>query len=229
MEKKRNPSTGALVAVLMLATNGCAVVKIGEMNAPPRLPAEILPPLTSPVVFDVCLEFNVEPPSAIERQRLERADDVQAALARAGVPAELTSTAGAPADFTVTYGASHTQGGWSMVLSFLTLSIVPGYFVESGGLYVDLVWVDGDVEKREHFRYVTHTTFYIWLPLLLFHPDLVGGNGGWSSDRMNDRGFEQSVARIGDDVRARLGRDGARSTAGVACPKARARGPRGSS
>jgi hypothetical protein len=214
-----NPATLAFAAVLVLATNGCAVAKIAEWDVPPRLPAEILPPLRSPVVFDVCREFNVEPRSAIETERLERADNVQAALARAGVPAELTSTPGAPADFTITYGGEHTESGWSMLLSIFTLSVVPGYVVERRGLYVDLAWVDGGVEKREHFRYVSHVTYYIWLPLLLFHPDLLGMNGGWMSDRMKDGGFEQSVGRIGDDVRARLGRDGARSPAGVACPK----------
>jgi hypothetical protein len=221
MRTNPHPSRAAL-AILLLELTGC-VVGAARVDTPARLPSKTLPPLTRPISFDVCVSHNIEPPSGFEEERLADGDTVRNALSRAGVRAQLTSTAGSPVDFTLTRRGIEYDGIWSLVVSGLTLSLVPGYYVEWRTVDVNLAWPDAArVRKNEHLQYRSRMTVFVWLPLVVY-PDIFAGiNGGWVSSKEKDAGFERMVERLGDDIRTRLGRD--RETTppsegvGVVCP-----------
>lgn len=222
MRTNPRPSRVAL-AILLLELTGC-VVGAARVDTPARLPSRTLPPLRRPISFDVCVPHNIEPPSGFEKERLAEGDTVRNALSRAGVPAQLTSTAGSPVEFTLTRRGVEYDGIWSVVVSGLTLSLVPGYYVERRTVDVDLAWPDAaQVRKNEHLQYQSRMTVFVWLPLVVY-PDIIGSiNGGWESSKEKDAGFEGMVERLGDDIRTRVGRD--RETpplsegVGVVCPK----------
>jgi hypothetical protein len=208
-------AVASALVVAMIGLCGCAV-GTAYVSAPDRLPSQPLPPLTHPIRFDVCGTNLARPQRADEGKR------VREALSRAGVPAELTPAAGSPVDFTVTVDGDF-DFGWSATLSFLTWSVVPGYFVARRTLEVDLAWRDAaQVEKTEHLRYQARTIVFIWLPLIVVPDFELVGDYGWSSPRFDDGGFKQIVARLGDDIRARLGGDAADPAqdpmVGVICP-----------
>jgi hypothetical protein len=174
-----------------------------------------------PIIFDVCFSPSLSPRSATEGERRAIGDRVQKVLSQTGVPAELTSVAGSPVAFTVTLGG-HYDHDWSMWASLLTYSVVPGYMVERRTVSVDLASRDtAGGEKDERLEYEARTRRFIWLPLIVY-PDFVASiNGGWESAKSKDGGFEATVARLGDDLRARLGRAGGVAptspAAGVVC------------
>jgi hypothetical protein len=200
--------TNAVLLLPILAVGGCAV-GIARVRAPERLPAEGLPALARRVTFDVC---------APSREAL--AGRIREALARAGVQAELVAGPGLPADFTVTLRERRYEHGWSMALSMLTFSIVPGYLAERH-----------DVEAHvglERLVYERGVDGYLWAPFI-FRPDFIGSvNGGWESARYKGMyegmgaGFDETIQRLADDLRARLGREVAAApsseAAGVTCP-----------
>jgi hypothetical protein len=190
-------------ATMMLG--GCAV-GTAYVSAPERLPSESLPPLTRPISFDICMPPRMRPHSGIERLRQGTGERMRKALSRAGVRAELTPVAGSPVTFTVTFGGTTEGAGSSLALSVLTYSIVPGYFAERRTLDVDLASGEGGpVEKKEHLQYQARTQLFIWLPLIV-HPDVIATlGGGWESAKLKDNGFERTIGRLGDDLRARLG------------------------
>jgi hypothetical protein len=210
------------LSILMLAMNGCAV-GMAHVTAPERLPPKDLPPLTHPVDFDVCISRDISPPSAFERTRAAKGEQIRKVLARAGVPAELTPVAGSPVSFTLKSGKTY-EWGWSLFLSFFTLSLVPGYGVDVTTVDVDLSWLDADqVEKIEHLQYRSRMHFFWWLPLVVYPNIFMSINGGWESSKVKDGGYEQILERLGDDIRTRLGRESAGPGAdespkvGVAC------------
>jgi hypothetical protein len=211
--------------IVVVALNGC-VVGAARVTAPPRLASETLRPLTRPISFDVCVDTNISPSSRFEGERREVGARIQNALARAGVPARLRSTAESPVDLTITSRGVDTDHLWSALLSLFTFSVVPGYYAERRTLDVDLAWFDAAQGARsEHLQYQSHMGVFVWLPLIAYHDVFAGINGGWESPKAKDAGFEAMVERLGDDVRARLGREGETPPPGkgvlVGCPKPR--------
>lgn len=213
--------TGMLAPVILLS--GCAV-GIVSVRTPERLPAESLPPLTRRVSFDVCIPPGRGPltPAQIEHERKTQGDRIHAALSRAGVEAELTSSPGSPARFTVTERVQH-EHVWSGLLSFFTLSVIPGYVVDRRTLDVDLALGNpAQAGTREHLEYETRASTFIWVPLIVYPDVFVGINGGWVSAKGKDAGFEGTVQRLADDLRHRLGRGEPDSpwseVDGVVCP-----------
>jgi hypothetical protein len=153
---------------------------------------------------------------------------IERALSHAGVQADL-SAGGAPVDFTVVYWKGDPRPTWSAVVSIVTFSVVPGYFVELKTLDVDLAWRDAaHVEQTEHLQYQARTYVVFWLPLIVAADILWAGGDPWMSRKMEDGGFKQMVARLGDDIRVHLGRAGVeppvrvRGSGGVVCPSATA-------
>lgn len=212
-----------VLAISVLTLDGC-VVGAARVSAPARLPSEALRPLTRPITFDVCVSPDVQPPSAFEGSRRVWGDRFRNALSRAGVPAELRSTAESPVDFTITRRGD-LDDEWSAWLSFFTLSVVPGHYVQRTTLEVNLASADAaHVRQNEHLQYQSRMAVFVWFPLIFFHPDIFAGlNGGSESAQEKDAGFEQLVGRLGDDIRARLGRAGETPPTGegvgVVCPK----------
>jgi hypothetical protein len=210
------------LSVLMLAMNGCAV-GMAHVTAPERLPPKDLPPLTHPVDFDVCISRDISPPSAFESQRAAHGEEIRKVLARAGVPAELTPVAGSSVSFTLKSGTTY-EWEWSLFLSFLTFSLVPGYGVQLTTVDVNLSWLAADqVEKIEHLQYRSRMHVFWWLPLVVYPDFFFGISGGWESSKVTNAGYEQILERLGDDMRTRLGRESAGAGAdenpkvGVAC------------
>jgi hypothetical protein len=210
----------AVAVAAILAFNGCGV-GIVSVRAPKRLPAEGLPPLTERVSFDVC-----------HPGRLYWAGAIREALARAGVETDLVSEPGMPAHFTVTPLDRAYAYEWSMMLSFLTLSIVPGYLAERYNVEVDIALRNpGKGGAREHLVYERGVDGFFWAPFIVY-PDTFGSiNGGWDSTRYQEIqkkgdmvGFEETIQRLADDLRIRFGRRGLESTTteavGVTCPSA---------
>jgi hypothetical protein len=197
-----------------IAFGGCAI-GTAYVSAPDRLPSKALPPLTQPLKFDVCV-----PDSGPRRQALGKR--IETALSHAGVRADL-SDGGSPVDFTVVYWKDDLSPTWSAVVSIMSLSVVPGYFVELKKLDVNLAWRDAaQAEQTEHLQYQSRMYVFIWLPLIVTADLLWVGGDGWESRKMEDGGFRQMVARLGDDIRARLGNEGVeppvRRGEGVVCP-----------
>lgn len=210
----------------MLALGGCAVGFV-RVSTPKRLPPHAAPPLEERIVFDVCVPASSPPltPPQIERKRKALGDRVGKALAAAGVSAALTADPGTAARFTVTERAIEYDHVWSALLSFFTLSVIPGYEVERRTLDVNLAWrdpVQGD--RRDHLKYEARVRYFVWVPLLAYPDFVVGPNGGWESSKVKDAGFEGTIARLADDLRDRLGRGGVETppsdVAGVVCPSA---------
>ncbi len=200
------------------------VVGTGYVSAPPRLPSNTLPALRQTLSFDVCLA----PDPKLDRlhdegaRRAALGERVKRSLSRAGVSAELTAAPGSPADFTVML-RDDLGPMWSFVVSLVTLSVVPGYATERQTLDVDLAWLDAaQVEKTDHLQYQSRTHLIIWLPLMVSMDFILVVSDGWESPKLEDGGFRQMVERLGDDLRARLGRDGAEvpelGRRAVACP-----------
>jgi hypothetical protein len=126
-------------------------------------------------------------------------------------------------DFTVTL-RDDWGPMWSLGVSFVTFAVVPGYVVERKTLDVDLVWRDpAEVEETEHLQYQSRTHRFIWLPLVLSPDFIFDVTHGWQSPKDENAGFTQMVERLGDDIRARRGRDSAEAPMPekrrrVACP-----------
>jgi hypothetical protein len=199
----------ARVAVLlpMVLLGGC-VFGTAIVSAPERLPAKTLAPLARPLQFDVC-GFGADEPA-----RKDEADRVRKALWRAGVPAELAPKAGSSVDFTVTLGGGF-EFGWTANVALVTGAILPGYAVQRTALDVDLAWRDAEQvrpRQAEHLRYEARTTLVIWLPLIVVPDFILVMADGWTSPKFDDGGFRQMVARLGDDLRARMGAGAATAT-----------------
>ena len=193
--------------IAALASNGC-MVGSAIVEAPPRSPAA-LPRLTRPISFDVCVSRDATPFSRLETKRERLGEQVRSALARAGVPAQFRSSAEQPVDLTLNVDQSWNGSTWALVLSALTWSIIPGYIVERTTLDVDLALADAaDGRTTEHLQYRSRKTLLIWLPLIVHLDFMMSSGGGWESERSKDAGFDQMVERLGDDLGARLGRDG---------------------
>lgn len=207
----------ARIALLVstIALSGCAVGTV-YVSAPHRLPSKTLPPLTHPIRFDVCVSPQHGP------AKEELGNRIREALSRAGVTAE-HSAGGSPVDFTATV-RDDSGPMWSMVVSLLTFSVVPGYYVQRKTLDVDLAWRDAaQAGKTERLHYQSSAHAFSWLPLIVAMDFIWAVADGWVSPRVEDAGFKQMVERLGDDIRARLGGDTAaapvRGTGGVACPR----------
>ena len=69
----------------------------------------------------------------------------------------------------------------SAVLSFLTLSVVPGYVVERKTLNVDIVGRRG---ATLHLQYQARTTLLIWLPLIVAPDIILSLSGGFESPKI---------------------------------------------
>lgn len=194
--------------------NGCAVA-VYRISAPERLPANVLPPLTRSITFDVCLDRNGRSLTAFEAERGRAGEEIRTELAKAGVTARLESSAESPVHFTVTPGWQ-SEGDVSWILSALTFSVVPGYGAERRTLDVNLAPADATQGRRpEHLHYLMRTQIFMWLPFIVY-PDLVGTlDGGWESLKKREVAFTQMVGRLGDDIRARWGGEGATSRPGV--------------
>ncbi len=127
--------------------------------------------------------------------------------------------------FTVTEQPTEWRYGWSMFLSFVTLSVIPGYGVARMPLEVSLAWRDpGQAERQERLRYEYSLSTFIWVPLVV-HPDLFAGlNGGYDeSPKIAQAALERTVARLADDLRVRLASADPAAppgdVAGVTCPR----------
>jgi hypothetical protein len=204
----------ALVFLSVMTAGGCAV-GTAYVTAPPRLPSQTLPALAQPITFDVCVAPEPRPNRRlVDHERRALGNRLRRALSHAGVRAQLTADAGSPADFTVSLREDLGPMG-SAVLSFLTLSVVPGYVEERKTLNVDIAGAP------EHLQYQARTTLLIWLPLIVAPDILMSLSGGWQTSKIDDGGFRQMAERLGDDLRAELGRDGtelpAPQTPGVKC------------
>jgi hypothetical protein len=212
----------ARVALLVatMALGGCAVGS-AYVSAPERLLAKDRPPLGRSIRFEVCKSPDHAPSAE------DAASRVRTALSRTGVSA--VSAAGpSPIDLTVTLGGDDFDPSWSAIVSGLTFSLVPGYFVQRKSLDVELAWHDAaQGDKIEHLHYEARTKVFIWLPLMLSMDFLLTIDGGWESEKAEDGGVTQMIERLGDDIRARLGRDGAgpvrNEAAGPGCPGVTAR------
>jgi hypothetical protein len=195
-----------------MGLGGCAV-GTAYVSAPERLPAKTLPPLTRPITFDVC-QPDAGPAREAMGKRIERA------LSGAGVQAHLAAS-DSPVDFTVVLGETDPGPGWSAIVSMLTFSVVPGYLVQLKTLDATVAWRDAQHVETEHLSYQARTYVVIWLPLIVSMDFLWAMADGWTSSKVDDGGFRQMVKRLGDDLRARLGRDGVESPArgggGVSC------------
>jgi hypothetical protein len=206
-----------------MALGGC-VVGTGYVSAPPRLPSNILPELRQTLSFDVCLapDPTLTPMREEGARRAAWGERVKRSLSRVGVSAELTAAPGSPADFTVTL-RDDLGPMWSFVVSLVTLSIVPGYATQRQTLEVDVAWLDAaQAEKTEHLRYQSRTHLFIWFPLVVSQDFILAVSDGWESPKLEDGGFRQMVERLGDDLRARMGRGGAEASRlgmpAMACP-----------
>lgn len=199
-----------------ITVGGCAV-GTAYVTAPPRVPSQSLPEMAGPVSFDVCVV--PEPRQRwqhIEEWRRAQGDRLRIPLRHAGVRAELTGDAGSPVDFTVTLRSDLGQMGSAMV-SLFTFSVVPGYFVETKTLNVDIAGRDAAPGgPTEHLQYQARTTRLIWLPLFVAPDFIMTLTDGFQAPEVDDGGFRQMVGRLGDDIRARQGRAGGT----VRCPAA---------
>ncbi len=206
---------GTVASLVLLC--GC-IISTASVRAPAPPSAESLQPLGRTVTFDVC------PPrrgraAATELGRREPAYRIARALERVGIEASLVPTPGSPARFTVTE-LEESKHDWSMVLSLLTFSIVPGYFVERDTLDVDIA-SPAAPNVVEHLRYQRQVSYFAWAPLIV-HPDYVGTVvAAWMSAEAEDGGAENMMLRFAADLRDRVALDGpdvAWSEAyGVAC------------
>jgi hypothetical protein len=206
------PARMALLA-WVIASGGCAI-GTAYVSAPDRLPANTLPPLARPLMFDVC-----QPDAGPAREAIGKR--VETALSQAGVRADLAA-AGSPVDFTVVFGHAESGPDWIEIVSILTFSIVPGLSARLKTLNVTVAWRDAaHGERREHLRYQARTYLVTWLPLIVAADVMWIMGDGWESARAEDGGFRQMVKRLGDDIRARLGRPGVESPVpgggGVSC------------
>ena len=191
----------ALVFLSMMTAGGCAV-GTAFVSAPPRLPSQTLPELARPIRFDVCEVPESRPNRLHPNQEREAVGErMRKALRHAGVRADLTADAGSPVDFTVSLRDDLGSMG-SAVVSFLTLSLVPGYVVQRKTLNVDIAGAP------EHLQYQARTTLIIWLPLIVSPDIIMSMSDGLQTAKIDDGGFRQMVGRLGDDLRARLGHDG---------------------
>jgi hypothetical protein len=199
-----------------------------RVTTPERLPASTVPMLTQRIGFDVCVPPRSPPltPREIEKERRSLGDRISAALSRAGVSADLTPAPGSPARFTVTQLPTEFEHGWSMAVSLLTLSVIPGYFVDRTRFEVNLAWRDSaQLERRDHLQYESRMSNFVWAPLAVYPDFFMGLNGGWESSKSKDGGLEGTMARLADDLRVRLVREAAPGSdeVGVVCPNASAR------
>ena len=194
-----------------IAFGGCAV-GTAFVSAPDRLPSNTLPPLTRPITFDVCRDAG--PIREALGKRIEQG------LSQAGVQANL-SAGGSPVDFTVVFGKTGPEPGWSAVVSLLTFSVVPGFLVQLETLDVTVAWRDAQHVESEHLSYQARTYGVIWLPLIVSMDFWWAVTDGWTSAKVDDGGFRPMVKRLGDDIRARLGREGVESPVssggGISC------------
>jgi hypothetical protein len=219
MTTMEHSRVGMVLLASMMAFSGCAV-GTAYVSVPARLTSAPLPPLIHLISFDVCRSPNSSP----TREAL--GDRIRKSLSRAGVTADLSGGGSSPVDVTVT--VREDQGpGWSALVSLLTLSVVPGYFVERTTLDVDLAWPDaGQVGRIEHLRYQSRVHRFIWLPLIVGMDFFLAPSGVFQSSKVEDGGFEQMVERLGDDIRARLAHGTAAApvsgAGGVLCPSATA-------
>jgi len=204
----------ALLFIAVMTAGGCAV-GTAYVSAPPRLPSQTLPELARPIRFDVCVAPQPQ-------QKWRHVDEERRALGeRLRIGLRHTADAGSPADFTVSLRDEFGPNG-SLFLSFLSLSVVPGYVVERKTLNVDIVGRHAaQGGAAEHLQYQARTTLLIWLPLIVAPDIVMTMSGGWQSPKIDDGGFRQMVGRLGDDLREVLGRDErdfpAPQTPGVKC------------
>jgi hypothetical protein len=207
-------SSWKLAALLStIALSGCAVGMVSA-RVPERALPSTAPPLAKRISFDVC------------GVRWPLGSDLSKALLRAGISAGLIQAPGTPVHLTITkFTESHYL--WSVIVSALTLSVVPGYMVDRTRLDVSLAWRDSrQTERHGSFKYEYEVRTFVWAPLIV-HPDFfVGLNGGWTSDKEETAGkdaFDRTVAVIAHDIRMRLDPAGTGAPLldvdGVSCPK----------
>ncbi len=207
----------AAMAASMVLLSGC-IISTASVRAPAPPPPESLEPLGRSVTFDVCPPPRRGRPAGGELERRESAYRIARALDRAGIEASLVPSPGSPARFTVTE-LEESKHDWSMVLSLLTFSIVPGYFAERDTLDVNIASPTNGVE---HLRYQRQVSYYAWAPLIV-HPDYIGTVvAAWMSAEAEDGGAENMMRRFAADVRDRLALDDPAvpwsEANGVACP-----------
>ena len=214
------------ILLLPLLASGCLSIGIASVTKPERLPQEGLPALDQRILFDVC----VLPDTWAYRARPAQREDWRAgvgsriteSLARAGVKVQLVSPAGAPVHFTFT-DTELIDYEWSMVLSAITFSIIPGYIAERHVMDVSLARTDPAQPGRpEPLQYLSKKAGYIWAPFLVYPDFIESPVAAWGSEKYRDGGFEGTMARLADDLRDTFGRGGAPalrgSGAGVTCP-----------
>lgn len=204
----QQPRIGVALLLATMAAGGCAV-GMAHVSAPPRLPAKALPPLYRTISFDVCPapgELRARP-QTVEAHRAALGDTVRRSLSRAGVAAKLAASPGLPVDLTITLRETSAPM-WSVVLSMLTYSVVPGYGVERKTLDVDLAWDHGArTEKIEHLQYQARTNLFIWLPLIVAPDVIFAVTDGRVAPKVDDGGLTPMIERLGDDIRVRVGNE----------------------
>ncbi len=220
MERRSSDGGGgaarrAAILATAVVLSGC-VTGFVRVRTPERLPPESLPPLTERVSFDVCMGR----PTPREYDRALLGARIRTVLARGGVQADLVARPGAAARFTVTERQPRSEYGWIYGISAWTFSIMPGYLVERTTLEVNLA---PPPVQRERLTYERQMEHFVWLPFVV-HPDFGGVVGSpWTSARYDDGGLEDTILRLADDLRVRLGgagegAPGAEARA-VACPR----------
>ena len=212
--------------LLPLLALGCLSIGIASVTKPERLPQEGLPALDQRLLFDVCVLPDTAAyqarPAQRDYLRTSVANRITKALARAGVRVQLVSPAGAPVHFTFS-DTEVDDYEWSMVLSAVTFSIIPGYFAERHVMDVSLARADpARLGRPERLQYRSKKAGYIWAPFLVYPDFIESPVAAWGSEKYTDGGFEGTMARLADDLRDRFGRGGAPaaldSKSGVTCP-----------
>jgi hypothetical protein len=220
------------VLALVMLQGGCAV-GIVSVRTPERPTVEGPSALSERVSFDACIQMDsplLLPPLDADKIRDARrkrlAARVRSGLSLMGIEAELVAQAGSPARFTITEDVKWKHD-WTVRLSMLTFSVLPGYAEEVHRLQVSLSEPDSrEAGRIAHLQYESAVRNFIWLPLIV-HPDFIGSmNGAWESAKAKNASevaFSGMIQRLADDLRVSLGRDGALSSwseeDGVACPQ----------
>lgn len=198
--------------LLLTALSGCAV-GLASVDSPSPARAESPPVLPGEVSFDVALPWR-----GGQTDRWE--ERIRKAFAGQGirvVPTRSRTEAQLGTHFWVSWTTA-TEHPASIILSFLTLSAIPGYGVERTRYDVDVEYRDAAGNAwRDHLQYEDRIRYFVWLPLIV-HPDFIGSiNGGWTSEKVNS-GLERVVGRLAADLGAGIRRGPPRAAARIGSP-----------
>jgi hypothetical protein len=93
----------------------------------------------------------------------------------------------------------------SMLISFITFGVIPGYGVDQTEIDIQFATRDADGEMIQgRYKYEYRDRYFLWLPLI-FYPDIVMGiNGGYTNKNKENLGLELVLNRFILDASERM-------------------------